>query len=190
MNTRLLGSLCIIGSLIAIADGVRNVIIGHQSVAGVRHFDTISSTADIVWMLGVLCAVLGLIALKATGTNPIFRFLTYVPAAGAVVQIVAFLLQLTGVPSEKNWVLGLGTFLLLGGMLVVGILTLAARTWLGWRRFTPLLIILSLPLVVLVVGVTGLDGWFNIINGAAYLLLGYAVQSSEPVMHLRDATMS
>lgn len=41
MDIRLLGRICIIGSLIAMADGVRLVVSGHQDIPGVRDLDTL-----------------------------------------------------------------------------------------------------------------------------------------------------
>jgi hypothetical protein len=41
--------------------------------------------------------------------------------------------------------------------------------------------------VAALVAVTGLDGWFIVINAAATAILGHAVQSSEPVAKLSQA---
>ncbi len=183
----MLGRLCIIGSLIAVADGIRLVLTGHQDVPGFRHLDTIQFLTQLAWAVGALCAVLGLIALKATGTNPIFRFLSYVPVVGYIASIIGLLLGLTGVPTANNPIGIVGQILAMGGMLVLAILVLAAKRWHGWRKFTPLLTILTIPLGAMLVGITGLDGWFIIINAAATALLGYAILSSIPVAQLRTA---
>ena len=187
MNTRLLGRLCIIGSLIAVADGIRLVLTGHQDVPGFRHLDTIQFLTQIVWSVGGLCAVLGLITLKATGTNPVFRFMSYLPAVGYIAMIVGLLLGLAGLPTANNPIGLVGQILAQGGMLVLAILVLAAKRWSGWRKFAPLLTILTIPLGAVLVAITGLDGWFIIINAAATALLGYAVLSSSPVAQLRPA---
>ena len=187
MNTRLLGTLSIIASAIMIADGVRLVMTGHQSVSGFRDHDTISIVVQLVSAIGGLCAVIGLIALKATGRNPIFRWLSYLPAVGYAALIVGFLIGLAGVPITKNPIGIFGQLMAQGGMLVLGILVIAAKTWTGWRRFAPLVTVLTIPLGAVLVGLTGLDGMFIIINAMAMILLGYVVQSSEPVTRLREA---
>jgi hypothetical protein len=68
----------------------------------------------------------------------------------------------------------------------VAIVTIAAKSWRGWRRFVPLALFLAFPLGIVVSVSTGLVGTFGIINYAALALLGYAVQSSASVVQLRE----
>jgi len=187
MDTRLLGRLCIIASLIAAIDGVRLVLTGHRDIPGFRDLDTIQFLTQIIWAAGVLCALIALIRLRVTGGNPIFRFLSYLPVVGYVALIIGLILGLAGLPMANNPIGIVRQLLAMGGMLVVAILILAVRTWKGWRKFTPLLTILTIPLGAMIVGVTGLDGWFIVINAVATALLGYAVASTEPVATLRQS---
>ena len=187
MNTRMLGRLAIIASAVMIANGVRLVVTGHQDIPGFLHLDTISIVAQLVSAIGGLCAVIGLIALKATGRNPIFRLLSYLPAVGYAALIVGFLIGLAGVPITENPIGIFGQLMAQGGMLVLGILVIAAKAWTGWRRFAPLVPTVAVPLGAVLVGLTGLDGVFIIIHAMAMILLGYVVQSSEPVTQLREA---
>jgi len=71
--------------------------------------------------------------------------------------------------------------------LVVAILTIAAKTWRGWRRLVPLALVLAFPLGIVASLSTGLVGTFAMINYAATILLGYAVQGSESTALLREA---
>ncbi len=121
MNTRLLGTLCMIGSAVWMLDGVR------QAALGLHEFDKLSNTANLVWAIGGFCGILGLVTAKATGTNPIFRVLTFLPAVGFLMLITGASLRLMGVivNASGNWVSGVGWLLILAGTLVVGILTLA-----------------------------------------------------------------
>ena len=183
MNTRLLGWLCIIGSLIAIADGLRLVISGHQDIAGVRELDTLQYITQIVWALGTLCGLIALIRLKLVGTNPIFNILSYVPTVGYIALVIGLFLGMFGLPTENNPVGIIGQLLSMAGMVVLAILVLAAKTWKGWGKFTPLLIILAIPAGAMLVEITGLDGWFIIVNAAATALFGYAILNSELVAH-------
>jgi len=187
MNTRLLGRLSIIASAIMMANGVRLVVTGHQDTPGFLNLDTISIVVQLVSAIGGLCAVIGLIALKATGRNPIFRWLSYLPAVGYAALIVGFLIGLAGVPITKNPIGIFGQLMAQGGMLVLGILVIAAKTWTGWRRFAPLVPTVAVPLGAGLVALTGLDGVFVIIHAIAMVLLGYVVQSSESVTQLREA---
>ena len=187
MDTRSLGRFCIIASLIAAVDGVRLVLTSHQDIPGFRDLDTIQFLTQIIWAVGVLGALIGLIRLRVTGEHPIFRFLAYLPVVGYVALIIGLILGLAGLPTANNPIAIVGQLLAMGGMLVLAILILAVRTWKGWRKFTPLLTILSIPLGALIVGATGLDGWFIVINAAATALLGYAVSTTAPVVRLRQS---
>jgi hypothetical protein len=185
MNTRLLGTLCIIGSLIGMADATRNLLMGQQMVDGLRQLDAISSIAMVLAAIGGLCGVLGLVALRATGSNPVFRLLTYLPGISYVAMMFAGLGLFTGLlktDADNPVVLVayiLGDILNPLAWIVVSILTIAAKSWQGWRRFAPLAIVLAFPLGIVASGVIGLVGAFGIVNYAAVVLLGYALQSSE-----------
>ena len=187
MNTRLLGRLSIIASTVMLANGVRLVVTGHQDIPGFLDLDTISIVVQLVSAIGGLCSMIALIALKATGKNPIFRLLSYLPAVGYAALIVGFLIGLAGVPITENPIGIFGQLLTQSGRLVLAILVIAAKSWTGWRRFAPLVTVLTIPLGAALTGLTGLDGMFIIINAMAMILLGYVVQSSEPVTQLRAA---
>lgn len=187
MNTRLLGALCIVGSLVGVADGIRQVAIGTTHEGTFRNVDTLNYLQMVFWLGGTTCAFLGLIALRATGTNPIFRLLAWLPVAAGMLQVVGAVLGLAGLSAQQNWPLLVGQLLAMAGTLVVAILVLAARVWRGWRAFTPLLTIITIPLGAAASAVAGgLDGWWIIINAAASVVLGYAVMSSVPVAEVRD----
>ena len=191
-NARSLGTLCIIGSLIGIADGVRLVILGRQLTPGIQTLDTMTAMTTVVAAIGGLCGLLGLIALRATGNHPIYRFLTYLPAISYLAAIIAGLGLLTGLltsDSNNPVIVLLGLLVEPVGpaaWLVVAILTIAAKTWRGWRRLAPLALVLAFPVGIVASLSTGLVGTFAIINYAAAVLLGYAVQSSESAAQLRE----
>ncbi len=193
MNTRLLGTLCVIGSLIGLADSVRSVMNGEPLAQGLRFPDTITSISNVLGAIGALCGLLGFIALRGTGTKPIFRLLTYLPGVSYVASIILGLAVLTGLlPLDANnpviiILASLGDLLSPAAWLVIAILTIAAKSWHGWRRFVPLAIVLAFPLGIVVSVSMGLVGVFGIINYAAAALLGYAVQTYAPVPQLREA---
>ena len=192
MNTRLLGTWCIIGSAIGVADGVRLVMLGEQLTPGIRTLDAITATTTVVAAIGGLCGLLGFIALRATGNNPIFRVLTYLPGVSYLATLLAGLGLLTGLLTSDadNPVVVLLALLAEpvgpAAWLVVAILTIAAKSWQGWRRLVPLALFLAFPLGIIASLTTGLVGTFAIINYAATVLLGSAVQSSESAAPLRE----
>ena len=192
-NPRLLGTLCIVGSVIALADGIRLVMLGRQLGPGLQQLDSATAAATIIGALAGLCGLLGLMALRATGNNPIFRLLGYLPAISYVAAIVGGLGLLTGflTSDSNNPVAVIVSVLddLLGpaAWLVVAILTVAARQLPGWRRLVPFALVLAFPLGIAATEMTGLAGTFRIVFYAAPVLLGYALQHSQPAPQLRNA---
>jgi len=162
--------LCIIGSAIWVLDGVRRAILGGAEP------DWIGSLVSVLWAVGGLCGMLGLIALKATGTNTIVKTLSFLPVVGFGLLIVGSVLGLAAVvSSDDNWLIGLGWLLQMVGVLMVGIFTIAAKTWSGWHKVVPLLCILVVPVGLVVWQVTGVPSLVNVVAGIAWMLLGYVV---------------
>jgi hypothetical protein len=65
-------------------------------------------------------------------------------------------------------------------MLVIGVATVLAGVWKGWRKFTPLFCGLALPLAVAAGGLLGgeaLEVTFGVLTAASFLLLGYAIRT-------------
>jgi hypothetical protein len=194
MNARLLGTLCIIGSIIGVANSLRLVMLGQPLTDGIQTLDTLTAMTMVVGAIAGLCGLLGFIALRATGNNPIFRLLTYLPGISYLAAIVGGLGLLTGLLTSSSdspitvVISGLSDILNPVAWLVVAILTFAAKSWQGWRKFVPLALFLTFPLGIAVSISTGLFGTYDVIYYAATALLGYAVQSSAPAMQLREVT--
>ncbi|MDQ4078354.1 MAG: hypothetical protein M3220_19170 [Chloroflexota bacterium] len=172
MNTRLLGTVFIIATLVVIADGLRS---GGE-------LDRLSALAYSIWGIGGVCAIVGLIKLNALGSNTVARALGLLPLIGFAAFTVGDGLRLAGFITAEDslfFVLaGLAWISMLAGMLLVGILTIAAKTWRGWRRFVPLLTI------VLAFAGMGLGSFVGEDIGAAigysaFLLLGYVIATAE-----------
>jgi hypothetical protein len=167
-------------------------MLGRQLTPGIQALDTMTAMTVVMAALGGLCGLLGLIALRATGNHPIYRFLTYLPAISYLAAIIAGLGLLTGLltsDSNNPVIVLLGLLVEPVGpaaWLVVAILTIAAKTWRDWRRLAPLALVLAFPVGVVASLTTGLVGTFAIINYAATVLLGYAVQSSASAAQLRE----
>jgi hypothetical protein len=65
-------------------------------------------------------------------------------------------------------------------MCVIGVATLLVRVWTGWRKFTPLLCGLVLPLAMAAGGLGGrvaLEVTFGVLTAASFPVLGYAIRT-------------
>jgi hypothetical protein len=76
--------------------------------------------------------------------------------------------------------------LILAGTLLTAILALVSGQWSGWRKFAPLLVILSVPVMLLASSLTGGEA-FSVIMGLAWIVLGLAVMTSEPAASFQAA---
>lgn len=182
MNNRFLGIICIIGSVIWALDNIRWVVLG------LTEFDMISVGVNIIWAVGGICAIVAMIRLNVFGGNPIVRALACVPIIGFVALILGGLMLLAGVDTATaNTPIGIGWLFQPAGMLLVGILTIAAKTWQGWRRFVPLLCTVIIPVGFALGALAGNTALAVPLIAVTWVLLGYAIVSAEPVAVQRPA---
>ena len=143
----------------------------------------LSSVLNLLWTLGSLCGLIGVGMLGVAGRNLFGRIalavamLAYALAAldGLLILIGVF----TGEGSPLFAVSRLGTLV---GMTLLGVATLVARRWPGWRKFSPFAIPLAMPVALLVGLVTNGSIPIPLYIGIAWLIIGYAVISTaEPV---------
>jgi hypothetical protein len=179
MNTRLLGSLLIVGALAVIVEDARASMLGTSSPV----IDIYSSIFYVIWGIGGVCGVLGLIRLNALRFNAVARAAGFIPLIGFVGFILGDGLRVLGFLNTGDPLYNLFATVawvaMMAGMLIVGILTIAAKVWQGWRRFVPLITVLFIP-VAMGVGialnnnilVTGIIGW------TPWLILGYIIAAA------------
>jgi len=74
MNTRWLGTLLIVGTLIFMLSGFRTTALGLD--------DNISELAGMLWSIGGVCCIVGLIRLNGLGSNVVARALAFLPMLG------------------------------------------------------------------------------------------------------------
>ena len=173
MNTRFLGIICIVGSVIAMLDAFRLSALG-------KNYDDITPITLSLWCIGGIAALVGMIQLNAVGSNTVVRALTFLPIIGFVLLILGSVLQLAGAITAENNMFGIGWLVLYSGMVLVGILTIAAKVWRGWRRFVPLLTVVLLPVgfsIGYAVGSLSLGVAFIY---AVWALVGYVIVTVEP----------
>jgi hypothetical protein len=166
MNSRVLGALCLIGNGIWFLDSLGWVITRGE-------WNTIHQITWDIGAVGGICGILGLITLRATGSNLIIRLLTCLPILGLLLYIISSIVSKEG----EVIVPLIAWFLQLAGMLLVGILALITRGW-GWRKVTPLLTVLVVPLGMFILGPLHLSGASPTLQGLVWVVLGYAVMST------------
>jgi hypothetical protein len=132
-----------------------------------------------------------MLRLNALGQNPIARATAFLPMFGFATIIVSDTLRVAGVfpmgTPVNNALSSIGWIAILAGMLVVGIITIAAKTWTGWRRFTPLLTIVFIPIGLGLGSITGATRASGAVVYLAFILLGFAIATAEPVQNFQQA---
>jgi hypothetical protein len=178
MNTRSLGVLCMVGSGMILLDAARMVALGYDSTAD---FSTLNLVTGTLWAVGGIAGLLGLIHLNVLGSNSVVRALGFIPIIGFGLLIVANILQMAGVfKTDNNTPAGIGWLVQMAGMVLVGILAIAARVWDGWKRFVPLLAVVLAPLGFALGSMVGDLNLGVMPVYAVWILLGYLVSTSEP----------
>jgi hypothetical protein len=174
MNTRLLGILCIVGSLIElVANWVQLDDNPGDDIFG------------LFWGIGVLAGLLGLIQANAVGSNPVVRAVAFLPIIAVASAIVVGIGVQFGATTYDST---LGTFAYFGwlaGMILVSILTIAAKTWPGWRRFVPLVVLVLAFFIQPSINTAGGETPISLALGStvglvSWALLGYVVATAEP----------
>ena len=184
MNTRFLGILCVIGGLVYLAGGVWLSIAGAPTDPGGIRFAHLFS---LIWAVGGLCGLLGMLITYATGANRIGRVAIGLPAIGLGLVIIDAGIGLIASNSSSPFSDPVSPFsaisrlLLLVGFLVLTILVLRAKRWTGWSRFAPLGVLLA-PFVGLLLGsLLGIEFFQLVVIGLSWALVGLAVQTQQTV---------
>jgi len=166
VNNRVLGALCLIGNGIWFIDSLGWVITRGE-------WNAIHQITWDIGAVGGICGILGLITLRATGSNLMTRLLTCLPILGLLLYIISSI-----VSKEGDVIFPLIAWAVqLAGMLLVGVLALITKGW-GWRKVTPLLTVLVVPVGMLVLSPLHLSGASPTLQGLVWVVLGYAVMST------------
>ncbi len=183
MNTRWLGTIFVVCTLILMLSGFRTTALGLD--------DNISEIAYMIWGIGGVCCIVGLIRLNALGSNVVARALAFLPMIGFATLTLGGGLKVAGFITPRTQVAfaltGVAWIAMMVGMLVVGILTIAAKSWRGWRRFVPLLTIALAPVVFGIGQLIGNEYIGTAIGYALWVLLGYVIASAEPAPNLQPS---
>jgi hypothetical protein len=189
MNTRWLGIMLVISSLIVMLNNFRTAAIGIEP-----YTDTLGNVAYLLWGIGGVCGVIGLIRQNALGTNAIARAAGLLPLLGFVAFILSSGLEVGGFirldDSLYMTLSGVAWISMLAGMLIVGILSIAARTWRGWRRFIPLLAVVMFPVALGIAQTVGSLYVGAFFGYAPWMLLGYVIATAETAPALHQPVMA
>lgn len=171
MNNRLAGVFGMIGGAGLMALEARHVLSGVTlNGASIEAPDLIGY---LVWGAGMACAFWAMDGLGVTGRGTLRRLPLWIAILGFVTMAIGSLTDLIGITSViSNPIYWVSWPALLIGTIGTAILALVARTWAGWRKFAPLLIILVVPTFA-VLGESG-----TLLFGLAWMLLGFAVFST------------
>lgn len=189
MNTRLLGTVCMVGALAVIVDGVRLTLTGTPSA---QFGDRLTGLAFVLYGIGGICGIVGLLKLNALGMKVTARAMGFLPMIGFAAFILGDGLRAADLTTADapitNVLTSVAWITLLTGMLVVGILTIAAKSWRGWRRFVPLLTVMIIPIGLGIGTLSDIPLIAALIYFASWVLFGGVVATAEPTSQLRHVT--
>ena len=177
MNTRLLGSAGIAGGLCLFLVELRHIMTGVPVSA--ETIDRLDALLYALWSIGMIGTLWAIYKLDVTGNHALLRLVPAIPMLGFAVGALVSLLQAAGVVAGTHPAFGLFWILVMVGLLITGIVVLAARRWTGWRKFAPLACILVVPIMIGLSSVVGNIG--NLLFSLAQMLLGFAVFTSADV---------
>lgn len=134
-----------------------------------------------VYVVASLLMLAGSVALLASGHTGFGRTAlagTCITAVGWLLFTVATLIEAAG--NDGGSIYGVGTLVLMVGLLVTGVTALRARKWGAWQRFTPLAVLATFWVAVAIGALSGSKGtaylgWW----GLSWIALGAALLKPE-----------
>jgi hypothetical protein len=181
VTNRSLGTLGMLASPMMLAE---MLIFGFRQHGSNR----VIGVLGVIYIVGWICSAVGMRRSRVTGDNALSKGVFALQLLGLLLALLWSLQEIIYSGSDTSGVFHRVTdaawplsHLL---MLPVGILTLRAGVWEGWRRFAPLLVGLALPVAIaaaLVAGQAGMGIAFAGMTTAGFLALGYAVRTEYKV---------
>jgi uncharacterized membrane protein YhdT len=182
VTNRLLGSLGMLAAPMMLAE---MKIFGFKQHGSNR----VIGVLGMIYVSGWMCTAVGMRRRSATGACPLNKGVFAIQIVGLLLalswslqQIIYPDISMSGIffrVTDAAWPL---SHLL---MVVVGVLTLRAGVWTGWRRFAPFLVGLALPAGIAAASVAGESAMgitFAALTTIGFLALGYAVRTGEGVV--------
>ena len=170
---RLGGTLCIVGGAVLLLLGLRFLVEGGAVEDG------LTGLMVGIWALGGICGVLGMIALEATGTNPIVRIVSYLPVVAFLVVLLGIVYPIGNTANGWNVLIAFGLLGLLVGLVLNGVFVLRANVWSGWKQIVPFLPAIMPFVGIAIDGLIGTKVGVNVgLIGLSWMLLGYVLTMS------------
>jgi hypothetical protein len=189
MNNRVLGLIGVLTSPMLLIQGALS---GFDVAAPTRF----NAAIGLLFVVGWACCAVGLRRMRATGQGVAATALLVVQLAGltlAALQQVQDFLYTTETPQTTFYAVCDAAWpLSVMFMLVVGAFALAARVLPGWRRWTPTLCGLAVPLLIGVGATCGRQvgiALFGVYTCIAWALLGVTVWAGASAAALRQLEM-
>ncbi|MBE7551889.1 MAG: hypothetical protein HS126_12540 [Anaerolineales bacterium] len=179
LNTRLLGTLGILGSSMLLVEGLYAGFQEHGT-------DQFIGLLEVIYMTAWMSSIAGLGLTKAAGKGWGGKTVLIIQLIGLMMAAAWSAIHLVVPnPDEEHILYTIGDIAWPFShmfMNIVGIAVLRAKVWTGWRRFTPFWCGLALPaamLTAVIAGEVALGIVFGLWTTAAFALLGYAVRTSR-----------
>ena len=181
VTNRLLGTLGMLASPMMLAE---MLIFGFSQHGSNR----VIGVLGVIYTAGWVCSAVGMRRSRVTGDTALSRVVFVVQLAGLLLAFLWSLQEVVHSGIDKG-----GAFYGVTDaawplshlfMLVIGILTVRAKVWGGWRRFAPFLAGLALPVAAASASVAGRGAMgfaFGVMTTAGFLALGYALRTESGV---------
>lgn len=179
LSARLLGTLGMIASPMLFAEGMFYTF-GYGDSPNARFIPLLG----IIYVTGWAFSLTGMRQLRATGNGTLPKAVFILQLLGLSLAFLFNVQEMTGANPDSLFfrITDIAWPASHVFMLVVGVLVLRAKVWCGWRSATPFLCGLALPTFFAASALIGrgVAGFlFGILTAAAFMLLGYAVRTSN-----------
>jgi hypothetical protein len=166
--------------LAAAVGGVLYFVAGLRFTADHTAYDRVTAILSVLWVIGSLVGVVGMVRLGVAGRGGLGRVAAAVAFAGLGVVLLAWLIGFDDpAAAEDGALMAVGRVLTLIGFLCLGIATVRTRRWSGWRRLAPFFYLLAVLLGALSWAVAGVELTVALI-GLAWVGIGAAVATDGP----------
>lgn len=152
---------------------------GHQF-----EFTWLSGVFSLIYMMGWVCSIVGLMRLKATGNSKLGKAILWIQLMLLFVANIwnLWVIVQPGANSTLFRILDLFWPVSNAFMIVVAIATLKAKKLMGWRRYAPLFVALWLPVGLMLAGVVFGHSILSIVitglhSTLGWVLLGYSIST-------------
>jgi hypothetical protein len=184
INHRLLGTLGMIGSPMLLAE----IILFGLIFKAENPNNQIAGLLEIIYLGGWVSSAIGLRQLRVTGDNILGKAVFVIQLTGLSLALIFSAQGIINPNSDPHSLL----FRISDAawplshlfMLIVGVLVLKAKVWRGWRRVTPILCGLALPVYFAVNATVGREAGgiiFGVSTTVAFMLLGHAVRTTHTI---------